>query len=289
MTNSLFSRPLRVSHSLHRALELRRCMGTQYQPRTNATSGSYLDKNEFNRLFVEGGAVEVQPGDHVLAACREHKIYLPTTLRRSKEKKGLKDFMIFTSERHCFDQQVMKYLDKFEHPFAKSIINMCVDKNHEPLWYKTFTLPVASPFPCGTATRKMRHALRDALAAAGYDRVGRKISPPTDPNGIAELYGTLRVGISDPKGFCNLKFVDMLAKAKLIISEFEPIFARDKFGRHINMVPKPSPLTRRPSYNKNTNTNSIFNTTRNNSSNNNSNNNNNNRNSNSKPGLVRWF
>ncbi|KAI8632951.1 hypothetical protein F5Y19DRAFT_334726 [Xylariaceae sp. FL1651] len=176
---------------------------------------------------------EVEPGQHVVAACKQHGIFFPS---ENKFVKGLKlggnpfKLSVRASQRHCLEVKSMKYFDKVEHPFTKSLLDIYIEKTNQPLWLSCFAYG-ASPFPNKTASRKLRHALRDALAAAGYDRFGRKVLTDGESSAIADLYGTLSVVSSDSKAVCNAKFVDLLEAAKSILSSAEIQLRRDKNGR----------------------------------------------------------
>jgi hypothetical protein len=147
---------------------------------------------------------------------------------------------ISLSQSHCFDMKSMRYFDKVEHPFAKSLLDIYIEQTKEPLWLQCAAYG-ASPVPVKTATRRMRHAMRDALAVAGYDRFGRRVPVDGESSVVADLYGTLRVISSDPLAICNNKFADLLKSAKQIVSFAEVQIRRNKNGRHIA-----PPLQRRP-------------------------------------------
>ncbi|KAI1097227.1 hypothetical protein F4804DRAFT_328205 [Jackrogersella minutella] len=209
----------------------------KHRPPRNLPSSGSVD----NGIGTSGTEEEIEPGQHVIKICKEHRIWLPGygVLKPLRMKDlRLSDNMcrlgILISERHCIDPTSMKYLDRFEHPFAKSILDRYIAKNHEPLWYKVLSFPVAAPFPCRIADRRIRHAFRDALAAYGYDREGRKIKTDDDDHSIiADMFGTIKISCKDPKAACNAKFPDLLAQAKKIVAGIERMLARDKRGRHI--------------------------------------------------------
>jgi hypothetical protein len=145
---------------------------------------------------------------------------------------------VSVSQRHCFEQKSMKYFDTLEHPFAKSLLDIYVEKTKEPLWISCYAYG-ASPFPNKKASKRVAHALRDALAAAGYDRCGRRVLVNGESSVIADLYGTLRVIVSDPQAACNAKFVDVLENARSIISSVEKRLRRDNNGQHIEQQQYP--------------------------------------------------
>ncbi|TGJ88438.1 hypothetical protein E0Z10_g382 [Xylaria hypoxylon] len=98
----------------------------------------------------------------------------------------------------------MRYFDKVEHPFTRALLDIYIEKKKEPLWWSGFAYG-ASPFPNKTASRRIAHALRDALAAAGYDRFGRRVLVDGESSAIADLYGTLRVS-AQKKSYSALKY-----------------------------------------------------------------------------------
>ncbi|KAI0968769.1 hypothetical protein F4678DRAFT_441357 [Xylaria arbuscula] len=177
---------------------------------------------------------EIEPGQHIIAACREHNFAFPNQLSYWKGlfKPNPYHLSVNASRQHCFLHQSMKYFDKVEHPFAKSMLDIYIEKKREPLWLSGFSYGAAA-FPNRVASRKITHALRDALMAAGYDRFGRRVPIDGESSAIVDLYGTLRVTSADPQGVCNAKFKDLLECAKKIISFAETKLGRDRGGRHI--------------------------------------------------------
>ncbi|KAL7621307.1 hypothetical protein AAE478_008627 [Parahypoxylon ruwenzoriense] len=238
MTRFLFGRPLGLTRfSLHAHALRQRCMSTETDPQTSTTrrpliqASDEVSQSEFKRYIL---GEDIQPGEHVYSVCRKHNIAFPTNLRGTKGwKLGTNPckLNILVSERHCFSATSMKYLDKFIHPFASSILHMYIAKTSQPLWYSTYSQPVALPFPCRRAARKVKHAFRDALAAHGYDREGRKLA--SDEGRIRELYGTVRIACGDPKATCNIKFAELLEQMNSIVDVIERVLGRDKFGSPI--------------------------------------------------------
>lgn len=242
MTGLLFGRSLRAPQFACRTPSLGRCINTEHASRSKPRPRPNLAHNngpdEYNEHVLIG---EIQPGKHVHSVCREHHIFFPNSLRPlkgAKLKENTCSLAVLTSQRHCVDMNSMKYLDKYEHPFAKSVLNMYIEKKKQPLWYTVSSHPVASPFPCKEGARRINHAFRDALAAYGYDREGRRVATD-DYNGIADLYGTVKISCANPKAACNIKFADLLSQAKQIVSGVELALARDKNGTHINTISRP--------------------------------------------------
>lgn len=203
--------------------------------------------DELQRQITRGS--DIQPGEHISSACKQHDIWFPSTLRSLKIKfnENRVKWIVATSEKHCLDRYSMKYLDKFEHPFAKSVLNMHIAQKHKPLWVSISAQPVASVFPCKTAKRRFKHAFFEALAAHGYDREGRKVVSEDNPSIITDLYGTVQLICGDPKLACNMKFEDLLKQAMKVVSAVEPALARDKNGRRINTSQEPpKPKQREP-------------------------------------------
>ncbi|KAI1379670.1 hypothetical protein F4677DRAFT_407200 [Hypoxylon crocopeplum] len=251
MTSLLFRRSPGAPRFSRHILVLRRCIGSKIAPRTDAShhpDQTQRPSTDAYTGYVLGGVVK--PGERVLSVCKEYRISFPTgSLRQPSEVKLRKNpckLTIMVSERHCFNASSLKYLDKTEHPFAKSVLKMYIDQTKIPLWYSAYSLPVALPFPCNVAARRVKHAFRDALAAYGYDREGRRVL--TDSSSIiADLYGTVRIAISDPKAVCNIKFADLLEQAKTVVSGLELVLGRDKNGKHINpQRPKKNHFQKRP-------------------------------------------
>ncbi|KAI1362487.1 hypothetical protein F5Y08DRAFT_311978 [Xylaria arbuscula] len=176
----------------------------------------------------------VRPGQHVLSVCRQYDISFPDELRFVKRLKlppNPYKISVTISQNHCFLHQSMKYFDRFEHPFAKSLLDIYIEKKKEPLWFSALAYG-GSPFASRTAARKINHALRDALAAAGYDRFGRRALVDGETSAIADLHGSLRVVSAEPVEVCKAKFADLLQCAKKILFAAELNLRRDKNGVH---------------------------------------------------------
>ncbi|KAI1436424.1 hypothetical protein GGR50DRAFT_693235 [Xylaria sp. CBS 124048] len=175
----------------------------------------------------------IQPGQHWVSICKSHDIYFAD---RMKLMKGFRHsqppykLFITISQQHCMQRRSMRYFDKFEHPFAKSMLKYYIDKKEEPLWMYCSALG-GTAYPNKKASKKMAHALRDALAEAGYDRVGRPVLVEGQRSSKDELYGSLSVTSSDPVAVCNAAFTDLMKQAKIIVSSAQHILQRDKYGR----------------------------------------------------------
>ncbi|KAI0535982.1 hypothetical protein GGR58DRAFT_416842 [Xylaria digitata] len=179
---------------------------------------------------------EIEPGKHVISICKQHGIFFPQQLRPLRgvfSRKNPYNIGVSHSQRHCVLHQSMKYFDKVTHPFATSLLDIYIEKKKEPLWLSGFAHG-AAPFPNRTASRRIAHALRDALAAAGYDRFGRRVPVDGEPSVIADLYGTLRVISNNPLAVCNAPFADLVECAKQIIHHAEIRLRRDQNGHHLD-------------------------------------------------------
>ncbi|KAF2966892.1 hypothetical protein GQX73_g6680 [Xylaria multiplex] len=179
---------------------------------------------------------DIEPGQHVLSICKQHDIFFPSQLRPLKGIFSAEDgnpynIGVSHSQKHCVLHQSMKYFDRITHPFAISLLDIYIEKKKEPLWLSGFAHG-ATPFPNRTASRRIAHALRDALEAAGYDRFGRKVLVDGESSAIADLHGTLRVICNNPLAVCNAQFADLVACAEQIIRHAETRLRRDKNGRH---------------------------------------------------------
>ncbi|KAI1181295.1 hypothetical protein F4777DRAFT_11255 [Nemania sp. FL0916] len=175
---------------------------------------------------------KVEPGKHVISVSQKYEIFFSTELRTLKLDKRYGNpyrINVATSPKHCFQENSIRYLDKVEHPYAKTILDMYIAKKKEPLWLYCFTHG-ASPFPVKTANRKLAHAMRDALAAAGYDRFGRRVLADGETSAATDLHGTIRITGHDPLAVCNAKFVDLLDQAKRILADVEILHVRGEDG-----------------------------------------------------------
>ncbi|KAI1466600.1 uncharacterized protein F4812DRAFT_434834 [Daldinia caldariorum] len=178
----------------------------------------------------------IQPGTHVLDFCRKYQISFPSVLRRASGVQLTPNPLgigVMISEKHCFNKHSLKYLDKYEQPFTKTIFDIYIAQKKQPLWYSVFSVPVTTPLPCKEGARRLRHAFRDALAARGYDRDGRKM----DTDGpIVDMHGTVSLICGNPKAACNLKFPELVKHTNKIVAGIENMLARDKYGVFINPI-----------------------------------------------------
>ncbi|KAI8946556.1 hypothetical protein F4801DRAFT_57575 [Xylaria longipes] len=178
---------------------------------------------------------EIKPGEHVISVCKQHNIAFPDRLRPLsglKLKPNPYRLAVSVCQQHCFAKNSMPYFDKLEHPFAKTLLDIYIERKKEPLWITSYAHG-AGVFPSKKAGKKIVHALRDALIAAGYDRFGRRVLADGESSAIVDLYGTLRVVSNNPTAVCDAKFMDLLEDAKKIIASVEVVLRRDQSGRHV--------------------------------------------------------
>ncbi|KAI0003917.1 hypothetical protein F4779DRAFT_600956 [Xylariaceae sp. FL0662B] len=224
MTRFFLGRALETSRLAHRVLVSRRSIGTKYHRKIESNHpSSYVEASKSTAIYTYMSDVVLDSG--VLSSCKKLNLSLPTELRglRVKWKSNPRKLGATFSPNHCLNRTAMKYLDRYEHPFRKSILEIYFAKHKAPLWYNAWVGgALVSPFPSSRARKKIEHALRDALAAYGYDRDGRKLKTE-EPSAVAELYGTLNIGCQDPLAVCNSKFADLLEDAKVIIGRANPL------------------------------------------------------------------
>ncbi|KAI0405564.1 hypothetical protein F4802DRAFT_562371 [Xylaria palmicola] len=188
---------------------------------------------------------DIRPGRHVISVCQRHKISFPFQVYRLE---GIRlwpnpfKLNAAASQNHSFASRSMRYFDTVEHPFAKTLLDIYIEKKKEPLWIHCYAHGGTS-FPIKKASKKLAHAIRDALAAAGYDRFGRRVLGEGESSPVTDLYGTLRVSAGDPQAICNRKFADLLEDAKKIVACAEIQLQRGPDGRHIR-VDRSSPAKR---------------------------------------------
>ncbi|KAI1824350.1 hypothetical protein F4861DRAFT_267158 [Xylaria intraflava] len=175
----------------------------------------------------------IQPGEHVISVCKKHNIFFSQhlkPLRGLKQKQPPFDVLVNVSQNHCVQRRSMRYFDKLEHPFATSLLDVYIEKKKEPLWmYCSAT--GESAYPNKIASKKIAHAMRDALADAGYDRFGRRVLVGGETSAVAELYGSIDLMSLNPLAVCNAPFTDVLRFAKKILSSIQPTLQRDRHGR----------------------------------------------------------
>ncbi|RWA06451.1 hypothetical protein EKO27_g8663 [Xylaria grammica] len=188
-----------------------------------------------NKPAWEDPTVDVEPSQNVTSMYRQHGIIFPYQLRPLKgifSGNNPYHLGVSYSQEHCVLHQSMKFFDRIEHPFMRPLLDIYVEKNKEPLWFSGFAHGEGA-FPNKTASKKITHALREALAEAGYDRFGRKVLVDGESSAVADLYGTLRVTTNKPLVVCNANFTELLECAKAIVARAEKELQRDKNGRHI--------------------------------------------------------
>ncbi|KAI1457272.1 hypothetical protein F4805DRAFT_428807 [Annulohypoxylon moriforme] len=230
MTDLLLRRPLGLPRLAPYLLTLRRC----------ATNGSPY-RGDLNRDGILSGSLG--SGEHVRSVVKQYQIFLPTQnvyryipLTQLKVMDNPCKLSIMMAQCHVFDDSSTKYLDSYEHPFAKSVLDIYIKKKENPLWHKVFSHPVAKPFPCRVAVKRIRHAFLDALAHYGYDRDGRKTTKD-ESSVITALKGSVKISCGDPKAACNTKFADLFEQIKLVVAGLEPFLAVDKNGEYV-MAPQ---------------------------------------------------
>ncbi|RYP20686.1 hypothetical protein DL765_002636 [Monosporascus sp. GIB2] len=170
--------------------------------------------------------------------CREHGIAFPNQMKGLKARlpKNPLRLGVFFSRRHCIDNKSMRYFDKAEHPFARSMFDFYIAKKKTPLWYDSWCTPNARPFVISTARRRIKHALRDALAARGYDRDGRRTGNDPEETVVIDLFGTLNIHSPEPKMVCNTKFAELVEQMSWVVGAAELELRRGKDGRHLATV-----------------------------------------------------
>ncbi|KAI0201750.1 hypothetical protein F4808DRAFT_97315 [Astrocystis sublimbata] len=190
----------------------------------------------------DGSIVHIEPGQHVHAVAKQYNIGFPDKLRPLKNLRldnqlGKNPYKIGASvcQQHLIDQLSMRYFDKFEHPFTKTMLDKYIERKKESLWLNTHAHG-AGVFPNKKASKKIMHALRDALAAAGYDRFGQTVLTDGQSRPKGNMYGTLRVVCQAPTVVCEAKFVDLLETAKRVIAAAAAMLQTDQHGRHLNLT-----------------------------------------------------
>ncbi|KAI0395596.1 hypothetical protein F5Y17DRAFT_422936 [Xylariaceae sp. FL0594] len=179
---------------------------------------------------------KISSGDIVNYVCQKYDIGFSRKLRpaRLKLPKNPWKLNAAIAPQHCFSSYSHKYFDLVEHPWAKSQLDLYVEKTKTPLWLQVESFGSgATPVPCRKSKKKFRTAIIEALAAAGYDVNGRKQLVDGESSPITELYGTLRVGISDPVAVCNSSAADVRRAADIIVQHAILELRRDKNGQPI--------------------------------------------------------
>ncbi|RYP21332.1 hypothetical protein DL767_009283 [Monosporascus sp. MG133] len=237
MTIAILGRPLPLISRFPRVFL--RSIGTEQHSRRDSGPRRPPDGQAFGG--VDDGGMFVQPGEHVISWCREHDIAFPNQMKGLKARlpKNPLRLGVFFSRRHCIDNKSMRYFDKAEHPFARSMFDVYVAKKKAPLWYDSWCTPNARPFVISTARRRIKHALRDALAARGYDRDGRRTDNDPEETVVMDLFGTLKIHSPEPKMVCNTEFAELVEQMSRIVGVAELELRRGKDGRHLATLSAP--------------------------------------------------
>ncbi|KAI1079563.1 hypothetical protein F5B20DRAFT_542725 [Whalleya microplaca] len=241
MTRFFLGRSLYITTTqlAHPVLVLRRNIGTKRSPDakpfrpTNGEPFRATDDKRLSEIRKIALGYDVELDESTISLCKTHDLAFPSALYglKAKLENNPCKLVVLFSPHHCLSRMIFKYLDKNEHPFRKSILDIYIEKTTIPFWYSAWTYG-AGAVPCRKAKKKVEFALRDALAAAGYDRYGRRM-PTAEPHRIKELYGTLSISIREPLAACNTKFVDVVEQAKAIIAQAEFELARDEHGKWV--------------------------------------------------------
>ncbi|KAK7743651.1 hypothetical protein SLS62_010554 [Diatrype stigma] len=175
-----------------------------------------------------GPNADVQPGDYVWAWCKEHDIALADRMKglRVKQLDNRFKLSVFTSRQHCIDITHMRYFDKYEHPYARTMFDVYIAKKKATLWYKAWAGSSALPFVISTAERRIKRAIRLALESRGYDRDGRRMETADGRRTRAgadavDLFGTLKIQTAEPKLVCNVKFAELQERIDKIMGMVE--------------------------------------------------------------------
>ena len=178
----------------------------------------------------------VYPGDHILLWFEAQDIGLPAVagMKVGLPKNPFKLSALYARQR-CIESTSLQYFDRFEHPLTRTMCDLYEAKKQAPLWcyaWGGLGLPGTRAFVATTAEGRLKHAVREALAARGYDRDGRRL--PATANGragpAADLFGTLALRTVDAKAVCNAKFADVLRDVNTIVGVAETHLRRDLDG-----------------------------------------------------------
>ncbi|KAI2639343.1 hypothetical protein GGS21DRAFT_507167 [Xylaria nigripes] len=175
----------------------------------------------------------IVPGQHITSICQKYDIHFTDSLHGMKgfrQKQPPYLITLQSSPHHCLPWKAMRYFDKFEHPFAKTMLSFYIKRKNEPLWVHCNALG-GSTFPNKTATRRLAHAIRDALMAAGYDRFGQRVLVEGESTVKPGLRGSLNIICGNSQAVCSAKFSDLLVEAKRIIDSAQ-VHLRAPPSRH---------------------------------------------------------
>ena len=231
MTGVTAGRPQLLISRLHRhggGIIQRRSFGDRTWPPINRADRTRAERALEDRVVTYDRKdllrrQNVYPGDHVLAWCDKHNIGLPVVAAlKCKLSPNTFKLTASISHQHCIESTVLKYFDRFEHPLTLNMFDIYEAKQKAPLWtYAWGGMGLAGnrAMVASTAKRRLKHAMKDALAGRGYDGDGRRL--PTTPEEVAtpELFGTLKIQTAEAKSVCNAKFADVLKDVDFIIGE----------------------------------------------------------------------
>ena len=176
----------------------------------------------------------------VQEASKSANIGWPTELKPLARQHASQYLSLRVATRHTWHTYRLKYLGRPEDPLAEKVVTEHLAKSTQPLWYYATPSSVddTKPVVARTANKMANKAFRVALAKAGYDAQGRKISPvasdstgttqsPVPEGGsVTELFGTVRL-VYQPKEIVRIQFsevVDYLVS--MIKGHLEPRIGR---------------------------------------------------------------
>ena len=176
----------------------------------------------------------------VQEASKRANIGWPTELKPLARQHAKQYLSLRVATRHTWHTYRLKYLGRPEDPLAEKVVTEHLAKSTQALWYYATPSSVddTKPVVARTANKMANKAFRVALAKAGYDAQGRKISPvasdgpgttqaPVPEGGsVAELFGTVRL-VYQPKEIVRTQFsevVDYLVS--MINGHLEPRIGR---------------------------------------------------------------
>lgn len=159
----------------------------------------------------------------VQEASKRANIGWPTELKPLGRQHASQYLSLRVATRHTWHTYRLKYLGRPEDPLAEKVVTEHLAKSTQPLWYYATPSSVddTKPVVVRTANKMANKAFRVALARAGYDAQGRKISPVTsdgtgttqapvtEGGSAAELYGTVRM-VYHPKEIVRTQFSEVV-------------------------------------------------------------------------------
>ncbi len=165
-----------------------------------------------------------KPSERVREFAAESKVGYPQELRLIPAQ-NFKDFAIRVaySRNHVFSAYHMRHLGAPEYPLTERILYWYAQQKSRALWcqVQAQSSDGGNAVVRKTSERYVRGALVRALKAAGYDSTGKSLDGHE-----TEVYGTIRILVTQPKEILKVEFDELLRYMNNLIFHTAPRLKR---------------------------------------------------------------